>query len=263
MHVLLSMRDDFLFHCHRFASLTPVFSALTPLGPPTGAALRRALVQPALKCGYRFEDESLVDEMLAQVAGERGALPLLAFTAARLWERRDRERGLLTRAAYDEIGGVSARSPSTPRRRSSASARNACRSCASCSATWSQPRARAPRSTARSCCRSSARRRSPAGRATPGRAARRRRPCSTRSWTPACSPRTSAPPTSAAARAGVGSRSCTSRCSRRGRAWSLASRRPTPWSARPASTSRRLRRGAPGQVVGLQRRVRRLHRAAS
>ena len=49
VHVLLSMRDDFLFHCHRFESLTPVFSALTPIGPPTGAALRRALVQPALQ----------------------------------------------------------------------------------------------------------------------------------------------------------------------------------------------------------------------
>ena len=33
------------------------------------------------------------------VEGERGALPLLAFAVSRLWERRDRERKLLTRAA--------------------------------------------------------------------------------------------------------------------------------------------------------------------
>ena len=106
VHVLLSMRDDFLFHCKTFESLAPVFSDLMAMGPPTGAALRRALVQPALKCGYRFEDEAVVEQMLAQVAGERGALPLVAFAMSRLWERRDRERGLLTRAAYDEIGGV-------------------------------------------------------------------------------------------------------------------------------------------------------------
>ena len=106
VHVLLSMRDDFLIHCHRFASLAPLFSDLTALGPPTGAALRRALVQPALKCGYRFEDEGIVEEMLAQVEGERGALPLVAFAMAKLWDRRDRERGMLTRAAYQEIGGV-------------------------------------------------------------------------------------------------------------------------------------------------------------
>ena len=69
------------------------FADLTLLDPPTGAALRRALVQPAPQCGYRFEDDELVDEMLAEVEGERGALPLLAFAAARLWEKRDqRER---------------------------------------------------------------------------------------------------------------------------------------------------------------------------
>jgi WD40 repeat protein len=106
VHVLLSMRDDFLFRCQRFESLAPLFSELTAIGPPTGAALRRALVQPALKCGYRFEDESMIDEMLAAVAGERGALPLAAFAMSRLWDTRDRERGLLTRAAYESIGGV-------------------------------------------------------------------------------------------------------------------------------------------------------------
>ncbi|MGE5188868.1 MAG: protein kinase domain-containing protein [Gemmatimonadota bacterium] len=107
VHVLLSMRDDFLFRCHEHAGLAPIFSELTPLGPPTGSALRRALIQPALLCGYRFEDELLADEMLAAIEGERGALPMLAFTASRLWEQRDRERGVLTREAYERIGGVS------------------------------------------------------------------------------------------------------------------------------------------------------------
>jgi WD40 repeat protein len=106
VHVLLSMRDDFLFRCHEQPALGPLFSELTPLGAPTGAALRRALVQPALKCGHRFEDNALVDEMLDEVAEERGALPLLAFAVARLWEERDRESGSLTREAYSRIGGV-------------------------------------------------------------------------------------------------------------------------------------------------------------
>ena len=68
-HVLVSLRDDFLFHCQR-RGLAPM-SGTSRLGPLGGGALRRALVQPALKCGYRFEDEAMVDEMLAEVAGER------------------------------------------------------------------------------------------------------------------------------------------------------------------------------------------------
>ncbi len=106
VHVLLSMREDFLFRCQAFPPLRPLFSELTPLGPLTASGLRRALVQPALKCGYRFEDDELVDEMVGEVGDERGALPLVAFAAAQLWRRRDREHGLLTREAYEEIGGV-------------------------------------------------------------------------------------------------------------------------------------------------------------
>jgi WD40 repeat protein len=106
VHVLLSMRDDFMIRCRDFETLQPTFADLTALPTLSGAALRRALTQPALQCGYRFEDDELVDEMLAEVEGERGALPLLAFAAARLWEKRDRETGLLTRQAYHDIGGV-------------------------------------------------------------------------------------------------------------------------------------------------------------
>jgi WD40 repeat protein len=106
VRVVLSMRDDFLMQCKTLGSLVPIFESLTPLMPPVGAALRRALVQPAIKCGYRFEDDALIDEILAEVEGERGALPLLAFAMSRLWEKRDRDNGVLTRQAFGDIGGV-------------------------------------------------------------------------------------------------------------------------------------------------------------
>jgi len=113
VRVLLSMRDDFLFRCHDYEELAPVFSELTPLGPLKGPALRRALEQPALSCGYRFESEELVEEMLREVQGERGALPPLAFAGvAALGEkgsgaeaphsggvRKDRPRGRSSGAA--------------------------------------------------------------------------------------------------------------------------------------------------------------------
>ena len=105
VRVVLSMRDDFLMRCHEHEGLRPVFEGLVPLAAPSGDALRRALVEPARAEGYRFE-EGLADEMLAAVEGERGALPLLAFTVARLWGERDRGKRLLSRAAYEQAGGV-------------------------------------------------------------------------------------------------------------------------------------------------------------
>ncbi len=106
IHVLLSVRDDFLMRCHDHATLSPVFGDLTPLGALTRDGLRRAVVDPADTKGYRFEDEALVEEILAGVEDVRGALPLLGFAVSRLWERRDSQRRLLTHNAYREIGGV-------------------------------------------------------------------------------------------------------------------------------------------------------------
>jgi WD40 repeat protein len=105
VHVVLSLRDDFLMRCSEHDALARVFTELTPLRPLSGDGLRRALVEPAKREGFSFE-EGLVEEMLQAVEGARGALPLLAFAVSRLWQERDRERKLLTRAAYEEIGGV-------------------------------------------------------------------------------------------------------------------------------------------------------------
>jgi hypothetical protein len=131
VHLLLSLRDDFLFRCSEHESLRSVFVDLTPLRPPSEEALRRALVEPAQGRGFAFEEDRLVEEMVETVRDERGALPLLAFAVSRLWDERDRERKLLTRSAYERIGGVGS------------------------SATWLLRRGRARWRTARSCCRSS------------------------------------------------------------------------------------------------------------
>jgi WD40 repeat protein len=106
VHVLLVLRDDFLLSCHRHPQLAPIFGDLTPIGPPAGRELRQAVTEPAARRLHGFESESMVDEMVGEVEAERGALPLLAFAMSRLWELRDRERRLLTREAYERIGGV-------------------------------------------------------------------------------------------------------------------------------------------------------------
>jgi hypothetical protein len=67
--------------------------------------LRETLVCPAELAGYSFEDAAIVDDMM-QLSTSRGALPLLSFAASRLWEARDRHNKQLTRAAYQQMGGV-------------------------------------------------------------------------------------------------------------------------------------------------------------
>jgi WD40 repeat protein len=104
--VVIVMRDDFFAELHAHPGLAPVFRDLTVLGPPGAGDLRRALVEPARQRGFSFDDQELPDEMVANLADERGALPLLAFAARRLWELRDTEARLVTREAYDSIGGV-------------------------------------------------------------------------------------------------------------------------------------------------------------
>ncbi len=65
--------------------------------------LLRAIAMPARAVGLRLQD-GLAERMIADVEGEPGALPLLAYTLDLLWQqRRGRE---LTAAAYDELGGV-------------------------------------------------------------------------------------------------------------------------------------------------------------
>ncbi|PCC73996.1 serine/threonine-protein kinase [Nannocystis exedens] len=107
VRVVLAVRSDFLDRVaedRRFTSeVTRGLVLLPPLGP---GALRDALVRPVEAAGYRFEGDDLVDEMLAALASTRCPLPLLQFTAARLWDTRDPARRLLTRASYRALGGV-------------------------------------------------------------------------------------------------------------------------------------------------------------
>src|SRR4051794_7615800 len=69
----------------------------------TAEEYRRAIVQPALRVGATIEPE-LVDDLVAEVLGEPGALPLLSTTLVELWDRR--EGRVLRRAAALATGGV-------------------------------------------------------------------------------------------------------------------------------------------------------------
>jgi serine/threonine protein kinase len=109
LRVVLAIRQDFLDRLAASAATfaDPMSRGAVFVGPLEERGLERALVAPAEARGFRFESEALVKEMLGALAGSANALPLLQFTAAKLWEGRDEEKGRLTEASYRASGGVS------------------------------------------------------------------------------------------------------------------------------------------------------------
>ncbi|HEX8107444.1 MAG TPA: protein kinase, partial [Kofleriaceae bacterium] len=107
LRVLVSMRSDFLDRLAEDRRLgVEITRGLVLLSPMDRESLREALLRPVEASEHRFEPPALIDRMIDAVAATPGALPLLQFTAARLWERRDRDRRLLTEASYEQLGGV-------------------------------------------------------------------------------------------------------------------------------------------------------------
>ncbi|ACY17297.1 serine/threonine-protein kinase [Haliangium ochraceum] len=107
LRVALSIRSDFLDR----AAEDPRFMAELSQGlfflmPPGRGALREAIVMPAEMAGYRFESERMVGHMIETLENTSGALPLLQFTATKLWEARDRGRKLLSESSYHAMGGT-------------------------------------------------------------------------------------------------------------------------------------------------------------
>jgi hypothetical protein len=107
VRVVLSLRSDFLDRAAEdrafMASLTEGMHYLMPLGRD---GLWQALVRPAEQVGHGFESVELVTRMIDEMAMASGALPLLQFAAARMWEARDRSRRVLTTASYVAMGGI-------------------------------------------------------------------------------------------------------------------------------------------------------------
>ena len=105
--VVITLRDDFLARAAQIPELRDRLpTSLFLLGTPARPELVRILTEPLARVGYEFEDRSLPEEMVDAVATTPGALPLLSFTAQKLWELRDRHFRQLTRRAHDSLGGV-------------------------------------------------------------------------------------------------------------------------------------------------------------
>lgn len=106
VRLLITVRSDYL---GRVASLPSIGEAVTRslyiLRPLGADRIREAVVGPAHAKGVLFESTELISGLVDSTAHTDGALPLLQFTLAELWEAREGNR--ITKAALETIGGVS------------------------------------------------------------------------------------------------------------------------------------------------------------
>lgn len=102
--VVIGVRADFYGHCARHPELLAALHRSQSLvGPMTAEQLRRAVVEPAARRGASLEN-ALVARLIADVAGQQGALPLVSHVLVETWRRR---RGaVLTLTGYEDAGGV-------------------------------------------------------------------------------------------------------------------------------------------------------------
>ncbi|MEO8840167.1 MAG: protein kinase [Kofleriaceae bacterium] len=106
LRVVVAMRSDFLDRAAEDRYFVEELArGLVFLQPPNRRGLEEALAQPLESLGYGFEP-GVVASMLDTLEATPGPLPLLQFTAAKLWDTRDVQRRVLTRNSYDAMGGV-------------------------------------------------------------------------------------------------------------------------------------------------------------
>jgi formylglycine-generating enzyme required for sulfatase activity len=108
VRLIATVRADFLSRLvtlPRFGQeLSRVLYFVRPLPPER---IRDVITGPAAATNVGFETDEMIGELVdATAQAGSGGLPLLSFALAELWEARDRERGLITRAVLDIMGGV-------------------------------------------------------------------------------------------------------------------------------------------------------------
>jgi TIR domain len=110
LHVIVTMRSEFLGECARFAGFVETFNRTQYFVPPMNDdEMIRAVRQPAQAngCGIR---EGLAERLVALVRGRGEELPLLQHGLMLMWEdalrRANGGAALLDGAIVDEAGGL-------------------------------------------------------------------------------------------------------------------------------------------------------------
>ncbi|HEY6567049.1 MAG TPA: BTAD domain-containing putative transcriptional regulator [Actinomycetota bacterium] len=106
IRIVITLRADFFDRPLQHPRFSELLGSRTFVVPPLAPdELERAISGPAEEVGVRVEP-GLVADIVADVANQPGALPLVEFALTELFERRDAVDGSMGASAYREIGGV-------------------------------------------------------------------------------------------------------------------------------------------------------------
>lgn len=104
--IILAMRADFLDRFSPYPNLGKIAQQNIHLVTDMHSdELRQAIEQPAAHHGVIFE-AGLVEEIIRDIQGQAGSLPLLQYTLDLLWQQEDLLDRTLNIKTYRELGGV-------------------------------------------------------------------------------------------------------------------------------------------------------------
>jgi len=106
--ILFAMRSDFVSNCATYPRLNALLNQeFVQIGAMGSDELVSAIAQPALRVGLRI-DPDLIVQIIDDMEGEPGALPLMQFALKDLFDTEQIKGGIiaLTREAYLKRGGI-------------------------------------------------------------------------------------------------------------------------------------------------------------
>lgn len=106
--ILFSMRSDFVSNCATYPQLNALLNQkFVQIGAMQPEELVSAIAQPALRAGLRI-DPDLIAQIINEMKGEPGALPLMQFALKDLFDSQQEKSGViaLTLNDYLQRGGI-------------------------------------------------------------------------------------------------------------------------------------------------------------
>lgn len=104
VNILFSMRSDFVSNCATYPKLNEILNRqFIQIGAMQGNELVSAIAQPALRVGLSI-DPDLIAQIINDMQGEPGALPLMQFALKDLFDSQQEKGGFIALTLNDYLG---------------------------------------------------------------------------------------------------------------------------------------------------------------